>query len=166
MDKHLIKFIAKHRAKDESVLASVSGYKGKATGRGKNKKKTGVLVVTETRVVFYRKGFIGEIIESIPIKSISSIERSSILTLRTIRFHTSNDDLRFSTTEANKEERLLEAIESQRSQPNTTQASPAPTANNSDSPLDQLKKLGELRDAKVISVQEFETTKERILATV
>lgn len=161
MDKHLIKFNGKHRAEGETILASAPGYTGKALGRGKNKKRTGVLIATDTRVVFYRKGFWGEIIESIPIKSISSIERSSILKLRTIRIHTSNDDLTFTTAIPERETKLVNAIESQR---HPSGASPAPTTNENGSPLDQLKKLGELRDAKVISDKEFETTKERILA--
>jgi len=55
----------------------------------------GYIFITNSRIVFYRKGFFGEILEEIPLKNISSKERESFLQQRIIRIFSSTSSLEF-----------------------------------------------------------------------
>ena len=129
-NKHVEKFKSNHLNPGESVIAWAEGYIGKMMGSGKDTQHNGALIVTETRVAFYRKGFIGEVIETIPLKSITSIERKSTLGHRVIRVHTSHDDLEFKTFSKASELALVEAIESGRGLKTETVAPEKNTASN------------------------------------
>lgn len=112
--RHVGAFSARHIKTGEKIVATGFGYIGDAMGRGERAQHSGVLIVTDSRAVFYRKGFFGEIVESIPLKSIGSIERRSMLGHRTLRLHTSHDALEFKTFEADAERALAEAIDAGR----------------------------------------------------
>lgn len=163
-NKHVEKFKSNHLNSGESVIAWAEGYIGKMMGQGKDTQRNGALVVTETRVAFYRKGFIGEVIETIPLKSITSIERKSTLGHRVIRIHTSHDDLEFKTFSKESELALVEAIENGRGLKNDSVASEKNKANND--PFEQLKKLSELKDAGVISDEEFQSKKMKLMELI
>lgn len=158
---HVKAFRARHLGKEETIKASAEGYIGKMMGSGKDTQHNGVLIVTEKSVTFYRKGFFGEVHQSIPLKSITSIEQKSMLGHRTVRIHTSHDDLEFKTLDAAGYAQLLGAIEAGRS-PSLSTHSTGP----GDSPLDALRKLGDLRAAGVITDAEFEAKKASLLAKV
>ncbi|WP_407258274.1 PH domain-containing protein [Klebsiella quasipneumoniae] len=160
-NNHVEKFKLSHLNSGESVIAWAEGYIGKMMGSGKNTQHNGALIVTETRVAFYRKGFIGEVIETIPLKSITSIERKSTLGHRVIRVHTSHDDLEFKTFSKESELALVEAIESGRGLRSETVASEKNKA--SSDPFEQLKKLSELKEAGVISDEEFQAKKSKLM---
>lgn len=108
--KHVRIFKERHALDGEIILASAEGYIGEMMGSGKNKQHNGALIVTGGRVIFYRKGFIGEVIETMPIKSITSVERKSTLGHRVIRLHASHDDLEFKTFSKDGESSLVAAI--------------------------------------------------------
>lgn len=153
---HVKTYRSKHLGQDE-IKASAEGYIGKLLGSGKDTQHNGALIVTSKNVVFYRKGFFGEINQSIPLKSITSIEQKSLLGIRTVRFHTSHDDLEFKTGEAKAYGEVLAAVEAGRSQP---------VVSSGGDSLDALRKLGELRAAGVINDAEFETKKASLLAKI
>lgn len=123
----------------------------------------GVLIITETRVVFYRKGFLGEIIETIPLKSLTSIERKSTFGHRVIRMHASHDALEFKTFEKDGEAALIKAIENGR---HKAQAVMAAAPVSKDDNLDKIKKLAELKEAGVLTEEEFSAKKEKLLAEI
>ncbi len=157
--KHVVNFRESHLKSNEKVVAWGEGYSGEMMGSGDKKQHNGALVVTNERVVFYRKGFLGEVIETIPLNKITSIERKSLMGHRTIRIHTSHDQLEFKTFHKEKEQQLIVAIESGREQPNITVQSSQHT-----DPMDALKKLGELRQLGVITEDEFQEKKAVLLA--
>ncbi|WP_261840947.1 SHOCT domain-containing protein [Aliamphritea ceti] len=157
--KHVTKYKERHLSDGESVIAWGEGYIGEALGKGDKAQQNGALVVTETLVAFYRKGFLGEILETMPLKNITSIERKSTMGHRTIRLHTSHDDLAFKTFQKDNEEAIVQAIEDGRSKAG------ASVKAESDG-LDKLKKLAELRDAGVLSEAEFIDKKEKILEEI
>jgi hypothetical protein len=126
-------------------------------GSGKDKQHNGILVVTAERVVFYRKGFLGEVIESIPLKSVTSIERKSMLGHHTVRLHTSHDALAFKTFKKPEEELLVQAIETGRS------SGPVSVAHGGNH-LESIRQLGELRSAGVLTEEEFQAKKTELLA--
>ena len=160
MADHIAQFKLRHLKPGEQVLASGEGWIGEMMGRGSDRQRNGVLMVTQHRVVFYRKGLLGEVLETIPIKTITSVERKSTLGFRTIRMHTSHDKLEFKTLSADAERAVMQALESQREA--SIAGGPAPT--QPDDVVTTLKKLAELRDAGVVTAQEFEAKKAELLA--
>lgn len=156
--KHVAAFKQKHMSPSENVVAWGEGYIGEMMGSGKDRQRNGVLIVTGNRVAFYRKGLLGEVLETIPLKSITSIERRSLMGHYTIRIHTSHDALTFKTFKKPKEQEPVNAIEQGRG----IAMHPAST----DSPLESLKKLAELRDSGILTGTEFESKKTELLAKV
>jgi len=163
-NKHVTKFRSNHLKADESIIAWGEGYIGEMMGKGDNTQHNGALIVTEKLVSFYRKGLFGEVLESIPLKSITSIERKSTLGHHTIRMHTSHDDLAFKCVNKEHNDRLIEAIENGRCSSDEKPVSVASTS--SESNIDKIKKLAELKDAGILTDQEFEEKKAQLLADV
>lgn len=162
--KHVKVFKDKHSKPGENVLAWAEGYIGEMMGKGDNAQHNGVLIVSESRVIFYRKGILGEVLETIPLKSITSVERKSMLGHRVIRIHASHDDLTFKTFNKDGESSLIEAIEAGRSQESTSHQS-QPQTQDSD-PIEKLKKLGELKESGVLTQEEFDAKKVQILESM
>lgn len=159
--KHIMKFKASHLNPGEKIIAWSIGYIGEMMGKGDKTQHNGVLIVTAERVVFYRKGILGEILETIPLKRITSIERKSVIGHRTIRIHASHDQLEFKTFEKDKELELINAIESGRGL--NKEIKPSSQNNN---PLDLLKKLSELKDSGIITEEEFQKKKADLLSKI
>ena len=123
----------------------------------------------------------GEVLETIPLKSVTSVERKSFLGHRVIRLHASHDELAFKTFEKEGEAKLIEAIEAGRNKensPGNVEPSPSQIVASADMPpaadlsanptssgdtFDKLKKLGDLRDAGVLTEEEFEAKKKQLL---
>ncbi len=156
-ESHVKTYRAKYLPAGISIVASAYGYIGKLAGTGKDTQHYGALIVTPKDVIFYRKGFFGEINQAIPLDKITSVEQSSVLGFKSIRLHTSHDDLSFTTNESAKYQQIVAALEAGR-------ASKTSAAVATDSPLDALKKLGELRAAGVLTDAEFEEKKKSLLA--
>ncbi|WP_296059562.1 SHOCT domain-containing protein [uncultured Amphritea sp.] len=156
--KHVVKFKERHALRDETIIAWSDGYIGEAMGSGSKAQKNGALIVTESRVIFYRKGLFGEVLETIPLKSLTSVERKSTMGFRVIRLHASHDDLEFKTFSKDGEAEVIAAIESGRSE----QPISAPV--NKEDSLDKLKKLAELKEMGAITQEEFDLKKTQLLA--
>ena len=135
-------------------------------GQGKDAQHNGALIVTTDRVSFYRKGILGEIIESIPLKNISSIERKSLLGFRKIEVHTSNNSLLFTTTDRATEAAVIEAIEKGRAQQTPLPASPPDARSDGPNLMELLQQLSELRDDGILTDAEFTAKKAEILARI
>jgi hypothetical protein len=163
-NKHVESFKKRHLQKTESVVSWGEGYIGKIMGKGKDTQHNGVLLVTDVRITFYRKGFIGEVIESIPLKSITSIERKSTMGHRSIRIHTSHDDLEFKTFNKEGELALIDAIEAGRSlKPENINKQAIQMSND---PFEQLKKLADLKSAGVLTEEEFQLKKNKLMELI
>jgi hypothetical protein len=161
--KHAEKFKTSHLKSGESVITWTDGYIGKMMGKGKDAQRNGVLLVTDIRVAFYRKGLLGEVIETIPLKSISSIERRSLLGHRAIKIFTTHDSLEFKTFSKEGELMLIDAIEAGRglkAEPLELDNSKSTEVND---PYDQLRKLSELKNAGIISEEEFQAKKTKLM---
>lgn len=77
---------------------------------GKDKQNNGVLIITGEPLAFERKAC-RRVIETIPLKSITSSECKSTLGHQVVRNHSSHDDLEFKMFSKNAELSLIEAIE-------------------------------------------------------
>ncbi|WP_145526607.1 PH domain-containing protein [Yersinia rohdei] len=162
-NKHVIKFKSSHLKSGESVVAWSDGYIGNVMGSGKNTQRNGVLLVTDLRVTFYRKGIIGEIIQNIPLKSITSIERKSTLGHRVIRLHTSHDDLEFKTFSKEGELQLIDAIELGRGLTTSNNTEAVKSEENKEDEFSKLKKLAQLKEAGIISEEEYQVKRTDLL---
>lgn len=156
--KHVKAFKERHAQADENVLASAEGYIGEMMGTGKNTQHNGVFIVSETRAIFYRKGLVGEVLQTMPLKSITSVERKSTLGHRVIRLHTSHDDLEFKTFEKEGEAALIAAIEAGRNPPQVVSTKA--------DPMEKLKQLASLKESGILTQEEFEAKKTKILAEI
>ena len=66
--KHVINFRNSHLKSGESIISWANGYIGEAMGKGDKTQHNVVLLVTNTQVAFHRKGFLGEVLETMPLK--------------------------------------------------------------------------------------------------
>lgn len=164
-NKHVVKFREKHLKPSEKIIAFGAGYIGEMMGSGDKTQHNGALVVTDTMVYFYRKGLLGEVLENMPLKGITSIERKSTLGHHTIRLHTSHDDLSFKCVETKEVvQGLVDAIEAGRGASNSTE--PSNIKQQEESAIDKIKKLAELKDAGVLTEEEFQEKKSQLLSKI
>lgn len=154
-NKHLNSFNEKHLKAGEVIVAWGVGYIGEMMGKGKNRQHNGILVVTGERVAFYRKGFLGEVLESIPLHAITSIERKSMLGHQTVHLHTSHDALSFKSFIKAEEDLLVQAVEAGRNLSRT----PQPVNH-----IESIRQLSELLSAGILTEEEFQAKKTDLLA--
>jgi hypothetical protein len=146
----------------ETLEAVLAGWLDKKTGRGAVIQHKGQFVLTDKRVCFYSKALFEEIYETIPLAKITSVETSSLMGYRVLRIHTPHDDLEFKTRESKVLfDNLLTHLETLRNEPTggSIAATPSP-----DFIADQIKKLGELHKAGLLTDDEFNAKKKQLLA--
>jgi len=163
-DKHLENFSASKMRPGEKMLESLKGYMSGKEKDSKDALMTGRLILTDQRVCFYRKGFIGEKFESIDLGKVSSIETNSLLGHRSVKLYSTHNDLTFNSFKGKEEfDPVIAKIEDWVA---TSSVMPKDTAQDQQSPTDQLRKLAELRDSGVLNAEEFENKKTDLLARI
>lgn len=161
-NKHIGSFRHDKLMLEETLEAQLDGWLDKPTGQGGVIKHNGQFVLTNKRACFYSKAPFEEIFETIPLSKITSVETSSLMGYRVLRLHTAHDDLEFKTLEPKAFfDKLLAHLERLRNQPADGSAAPA---SSTESITDQIKKLGELRDAGFLTNDEFNAKKAELLA--
>jgi putative oligomerization/nucleic acid binding protein len=160
--KHIGTFRQDKLMPEETLEAQLDGWLDKPTGQGGVIKHNGQFVLTNKRACFYSKAPFEEIFETIPLSKITSVETSSLMGYRVLRLHTAHDDLEFKTLEPKAFfDKLLAHLERLRNEPAGGSIAPAVSA---ESITDQIKKLGELRDAGFLTNDEFNAKKAELLA--
>ena len=161
-NKHIGTFRQDKLMPDETLEAQLEGWLDKKTGQGGVIKHNGQFVLTNKRACFYSKAPFEEIFETIPLSKITSVETSSLMGYRVLRLHTAHDDLEFKTLEPKDLfDNVLANLERLRNEPTGGSVAPAASA---ESITDQIKKLGELRDAGFLTNDEFNAKKAELLA--
>ena len=130
-------------------------------GKGKDEQFNGELILTNERVVFMSKSWFSEVYRSIPIVQISSIDYSAGLMAKTITFVSNNDAIEFTSLgDKEKLNELHNLAEEMRGQtaPNITSQIP-----KTDDIPSQIMKLAELKDAGILTAEEFESKKKDLL---
>src|SRR4249919_4090735 len=141
----------------ETLVSHLEGWIGEKMGRGERIRHNGQFILTNERACFYRKDPFEEVFETIPLSKITSVETSSLMGYRVLRLHTAHDDLEFKTLEAKALfDTLLAHLERLRNEPAAGSVAPAASA---ESIMNQIKKLGELRDAGFLTNDEFNAKK-------
>lgn len=151
----------------EAPLASVDGtYEVKRMGA--DTVRSGILIATDRRLVFYAKKLTGFELESFPYSNISSFEQGKNMMGNTLSFFASGNKVSIKWIRDAELPKLLEVVRSHTShkapvaQPVMVAAAPAP-APVSD-PVEQMKKLVELRDMGVLAPDEFDAKRREIIA--
>ena len=157
-NKHVRAFEEAKLNPGEEISCFLEGWIGKMMGKGDETQRNGILFVTNQRVAFYRKGLFGEIIESIPISKISSVEALSIMGYKALRFHTSNNDLSFKTFE--EKDLYNEAYETVETFRLEFSSQGSDTSTDS---ISKIRKLASLRDEGLLTEAEFEEKKSELL---
>jgi hypothetical protein len=158
--KHVIGFRESKLKPGETVVGHLEGWIGEMMGKGDKTQHNGQFILTNMRACFYRKGFLGEVFETIPLEKVTSVETLSRMGYRVLRLHTSHNELSFKTFEsAEFFDQVYESLEASRDRSMPLSQTAASTA----SIPQQIKELAELRNAGILSEEEFATKKAQLL---
>src|SRR5262245_21768123 len=123
---------------------------------------TGRVVLTDHRLLFVQDGWGSKTTEDLPVDKVSSVQWSSGLTGKLIIFASGNKaEIKNINNSDGKE--IADRIRHRLSSPSQVGHGPAPASPAQPDVYDQLRKLGELRDAGVLTPQEFESKKADLL---
>lgn len=120
----------------------------------------GILVSTNRRLVFVDKGLLyGLKVEDFPLDKITSIQYETGLLLGEIKIHTSGNIAKIDNVEKATARTFAEFVRNKLSQPKETTT----IINNQPNVLDQLEKLAKLKEQGILTQEEFDTQKKKLL---
>lgn len=163
--KRELRALPEHLWEGETVERITSGTYGNGTG---------IIVATDRRLLFLKDGMMSETSEDFPYDKISSIQWSTGMLLGTITVFVSGNKSEIRNVGKNDGKAIVDLVRnrtSNKSAPVTAQPAPsqvaagsaAPAQSESDVILDQLKKLGDLREAGILTEDEFSAKKVDLL---
>lgn len=121
----------------------------------------GILVSTNRRLVFVDKGLLyGLKVEDFPLDKITTIQYETGLILGEIKIHTSGNIAKIDNVEKATARAFAEFVRNKLSQPKETTA---PIINNQPDVYDQLEKLAKLKEQGILTQEEFDTQKKKLL---
>lgn len=125
---------------------------------------TGLVVLTDRRLLFIKDGVMSKTVEDFPLDKISSVQWSSGMLMGSLIVFASGNKAEIKNMNKHDGQQIADAIRARLSEPAATV--PAAAANHTpmNDVYESLRKLGELRDAGVLSPAEFESKKRELLA--
>lgn len=132
--------------------------------QGQHDDKPGVLAATDERVIFVGKMFFSTIVKEVPYSKLSSISVDAGILTATIKLEFSGGKLEVSAIAKDVARELVEKVKihlANREAGNSQQVAPAPTQEDM---FDKLKKLGELKEAGILTEEEFQEQKKKLLS--
>lgn len=159
--RKLIEQSKEHLDVDEEILYSVLGaYETKIMGS--DSVRNGVFLATNKRLLFYAKKLTGYDLESFPYSNISSFEASKGFMGHSISFFASGNEVKMKWINDGDVKGFMDHL---RHNAGKKDDSPTeqPTNENKRSIVDDLKELAELRDSGILTEEEFQQQKEKIL---
>lgn len=121
----------------------------------------GILVSTNRRLVFVDKGLLyGLKVEDFPLDKITTIQYETGLLLGEIKIHTSGNIAKIDNVEKATARAFAEFVRNKLSQPKETTAT---IINNQPDVYDQLEKLAKLKEQGILTQEEFDTQKKKLL---
>lgn len=121
----------------------------------------GILVSTNRRLVFVDKGLLyGLKVEDFPLDKITTIQYETGLLFGEIKIHTSGNVAKIDNVEKATARAFAEFVRNKLSQPRETTAQ---IANNQPDIYDQLEKLAKLKEKGILTQEEFDTQKKKLL---
>jgi hypothetical protein len=120
----------------------------------------GILVSTTRRLVFIDKGLLyGLKVEDFPLDKITSIQYETGLILGKVKIYTSGNIATIDNVEKSSSRKFAEFVRDKLSQPKENNA----TVNSQPNVLDQLEKLAKLKENGILSEEEFNDHKKKLL---
>jgi hypothetical protein len=145
----------------EQILAAVAGqYEKPKPGGQKEHIRTCLLLATDRRVLFYAKKVTGHDVESFPYSLVSSIVEGKNLMGHNVQVIAPGHQVEVKWIKNAAE--LANVVKTARER----MGQPAVPAKSETDPVEQLRKLGELRDAGIVTPEEFERKKEELLGRI
>jgi Bacterial PH domain/Short C-terminal domain len=150
-----------HLEEGEEVVAAVQGsYETKILGE--DSVRTGIFAATNRRLVFYAKKMTGYDLEVFPYENISSIEMGKSMMGHHIKLFASGNEVRMKwIKDKDGVARFVNTVKDRMkggAQPDSTRTAPAPDL------ADQIRRLGELRAEGLLSEEEFQAQKQKLLS--
>jgi hypothetical protein len=163
-----MKRLTNHLWESESVHLMAAGRYGGGTG---------LVVLTDRRLLFVMDGMTRQTIEDFPLDKVSSVQWSSGMVMGSLTIFASGNKADIDQMNKKDGKQIADAVRARlaRSTPAARPSAPplhqaplqpaAPTANTPDV-YEQLRKLGELRDLGVVTPEEFEQKKRDLLSRI
>jgi PH (Pleckstrin Homology) domain-containing protein/putative oligomerization/nucleic acid binding protein len=126
-------------------------------------KGTGLVVLTARRLFFIQDGVLSKTSEDFPLEKVSSVQWSSGMLMGSITIFASGNKAEIKNVQKDDGKEIVDLIRHRLTSPPPVQRAEAAPAEGPDV-YDQLRKLGELRDAGVLTPEEFDEKKSRLLA--
>lgn len=156
--KRELRKLAEHLWEGETVHRITSG----AYGNG-----IGIIVLTDRRLFFLKDGWVTATSEDFPFGRISSVQwTSGVITGSIIVFASGNKAEIKQVPKADGKD-IVDLVRARLTDGTGAAAAPStPAAVDPDAVFHQLRRLGELRDAGVVTSDEFEAKKSELLARI
>lgn len=123
----------------------------------------GILVLTDVRLLFLFHGLTSQSKEDFPLRLISSVQTKSGFVTGELRVFVSGNSSSISGIVKGDLEPLADAVRQGIAAPHSIVETPPKPALAADDPYESLRKLASLRDAGVLSEEEFAAKKEELL---
>ena len=125
--------------------------------------------MTDRRLLFVKDGVMSQVSEDFPYDKVSSVQWASGFVQGTITVFASGNKAEIKNVDKEDGKGMVDALRDRLNAPTASPgaAAPAPApvaASATPDPFEQLRKLGELRDAGILSTEEFEAKKAEILS--
>jgi Bacterial PH domain/Short C-terminal domain len=126
---------------------------------------TGLIVLTDRRLLFLKDGVMAKTTEDFPLEKISSVQWSSGVALGKITIFASGNKAEISNVNKVNGKSIVDTVRAVISGATPPKVAPEvrPSGDGRPDVFDQLRKLGELRDAGVLTPEEFEAKKIELL---
>lgn len=150
----LTKLAQEHLEQGETVIASVLGaYESKIMG--KDTLRNGVFLATDRRILFYGKKIFGYDLEVFPYANISSFEIGKGMLGRSVSFFASGNKVKLKWINQGEVDKFIDYVKQNVGKKSEIKL-PSSVA-------DEIKKLAELKEAGVLTEEEFEVKKKQLL---
>lgn len=126
---------------------------------GANTLRNGIFVATDRRILFYGKRTFGYDLESFTYKNISSIEMSKKFTGHSISFFASGNKVSMKMINIGDINKFVEYVRGKLNDASSQTGNTKPVT----SVADDIKKFAELKEAGIITEEEFEAKKKQLL---
>jgi hypothetical protein len=151
-----IKRLVDHLWEDEHVERMTTGAYGSGTG---------LLVVTDRRLLFIKEGAMSKTSEDFPLEKVSSVQWSSGMVTGTVTIFASGNKAEIKNVNKDDGKAITDLIRNRLSAPKPTDATTSAEVPLAPADIpEQIRKLGELRDAGVLTSEEFDSKKAELLA--
>ena len=161
LDK-LLKQVEEHFDDGECALRAVFGaYEMKIMGV--DSVRNGIFIATDQRLLFYAKKLTGYDFEAFPYTNISSMEMGKGLMGHYINFFASGNSAKMKWISVGDVPAFVGTVKAQMASAKSTKAS---SSEQPTDPVEQLKRLGELHTAGVLTDAEFASKKAEILSRI